>query len=91
VREVTVPTPDRRVGPRGDRRKNPRSGRRATDPHTNWRRLAWLIAAYGTYLSVRSLLVMMKNSLPDIVKRAVPEQVKASVKKLFRGGPIQPT
>jgi hypothetical protein len=86
----TVPTPDRRAAPRGDRRKNSRSGRRAADPHTNWRRLAWLFAAYATYLSMRSLPAAMKRSLPDTVKRAVPGSVKDSVRKMFRKGPIEP-
>jgi len=38
-----------------DRRKHSRSGRRATDPHVNWRRLAWLFGAYALCLSIRSL------------------------------------
>jgi hypothetical protein len=44
--------PERRVA---DRRKNSRGGRRRTDPRKNWRRLAWLFAAYATFLSLRSL------------------------------------
>jgi hypothetical protein len=51
----TVPTPDRRVAAGSDRRKHPRSGRRSTDPHVDWRRLAWLFGAYAAYLSIRSL------------------------------------
>jgi hypothetical protein len=39
----------------GDRRAYSRSGRRRSDPRTNWRRVAWLFAAYALYLSVRSL------------------------------------
>jgi len=44
--------------PRDRARRSPehsRSGRRTTDPHVNWRRVAWLFAAYAIYLSVRSL------------------------------------
>ena len=36
---------ERRQMDRGDRRKNSRGGRRTKDPHTNWRRIAWLFAA----------------------------------------------
>jgi hypothetical protein len=79
----TIPTSERRAAPRGDRRKHSRSGRRTGDPHTNWRRLAWLFAAYATYLSVRSLPVAMKKSLPETVKRSVPD----AVKKIFRRRP----
>jgi hypothetical protein len=68
--------------PHGDRRKNSRSGRRAADPHTNWRRLAWLFAAYAAFLSLRSLPLAMKNSVLD--------RVRAAVQKLFRREPIQP-
>jgi len=46
---------ERRRTARADRRRNPRSGRRTGDPHVNWRRVAWLCAAYAVYLSVRSL------------------------------------
>jgi hypothetical protein len=87
---MILPNSDRRRAPGGDRRKHSRSGRRAADPHTNWRRLAWLFAAYGAYLSIRSVPVAMKSSLPDTLKRAVPEQVKAGVRRLFGKGPIQP-
>jgi hypothetical protein len=52
---------ERRAGQQGDRRKHSRSGRRAGDPHVNWRRVAWLFAAYAAYLSVRSL--------PDTIRR----------------------
>jgi hypothetical protein len=76
VAQSTFPSPDRRGAPRGDRRKNSRSGRRADDPRTNWRRLAWLFAAYAVYLSVRSLPATMKKSLPD------------TLKKLFRRTPV---
>jgi len=48
-------TVERRQPDRHDRRRNSRSGRRATDPRTNWRRLAWLFAAYAVYVSIRSL------------------------------------
>jgi len=51
---------ERRAGAR-DRRRQSRSGRRASDPQTNWRRLAWLFAAYATYLSVRSLPAHVKR------------------------------
>jgi hypothetical protein len=90
VPETTRAIPERREAPRGDRRKNPRSGRRAGDPHTNWRRLAWLFAAYATYLSIRSLTATMKRSVPSTVKRAVPNNVKDGVRKMFRRGPTAP-
>ena len=88
--ETTTAIPERRGAPRGDRRKNSRSGRRATDPHTNWRRLAWLFAAYAAYLSIRSLTATMKRSVPSTVKRAVPDNVKDGVRKMFRRGPTTP-
>ena len=88
--ETTTAIPERRAAPRGDRRKNSRSGRRAGDPHTNWRRLAWLFAAYAAYLSVRSLTATMKRSVPNTVKRAVPDNVKDGVRKMFRRGPTTP-
>jgi len=50
-----LPSVERRDGTRADRRKNSRSGRRTTDPHFNWRRIAWMFAAYAAYVSVRSL------------------------------------
>ena len=50
-------------GSSGDRRKNPRSGRRDGDPRVNWRRLAWLFAAYAVYVSVRSLPATVKQIL----------------------------
>jgi len=90
VPETPIAVPERRAAPRGDRRKHSRSGRRAADPHTNWRRLAWLFAAYATYLSIRSLSATMKRSVPVTVKRAVPDGVKASVRRMFRRGPIEP-
>jgi hypothetical protein len=90
VPETTTAIPERRAAPRGDRRKNSRSGRRTGDPHTNWRRLAWLFAAYATYLSIRSLTARMKRSLPDTVKRAVPDNVKDGVRKILRRGPTTP-
>lgn len=46
---------ERRSIERNDRRKHSRSGRRTTDPRVNWRRIAWLFAAYAVYLSIRSL------------------------------------
>ena len=90
MHQTTAATPERRGGPLGDRRKKSRSGRRRGDPRTNWRRLAWLFAAYATYLSVRSLTATMKRSVPDTVKRAVPDNVKDSVRKIFRRGPTIP-
>jgi hypothetical protein len=86
----TTAIPERRGAPRGDRRKNSRSGRRAGDPRTNWRRLAWLFAAYAAYLSIRSLTATMKRSVPDTVKRAVPDNVKDGVRKIFGRGPTTP-
>ena len=70
-----IPVPDRRAPNRSDRRKHSRSGRRASDPRNNWRKIAWLFAAYAAYLSVRSL--------PEAVKHAVPATVDR-VKKLFK-------
>jgi hypothetical protein len=53
---VTATTPnERRAAARVDRRKHSRSGRRTDDPHTNWRRVAWLFGAYGAFLSIRSM------------------------------------
>ena len=74
VPATSAPVPDRRAN-RTDRRKNSRSGRRATDPRSNWRKVAWLFAAYAVYLSIRSL--------PSTVKTAVPKTVER-VKKLFK-------
>jgi hypothetical protein len=74
VPATSVPVPDRRAN-RTDRRKNSRSGRRATDPRSNWRKVAWLFAAYAVYLSIRSL--------PSTVKTAVPATVER-VKKLIK-------
>jgi hypothetical protein len=62
VAQTTIPVPDRRAtANNNDRRKHSRSGRRKTDPHTNWRRIAWLFAAYAAYLSIRSLPATVKN------------------------------
>jgi hypothetical protein len=52
-----------RRGWSGDRRKNSRSGRRDGDPRVNWRRVAWLFAAYAVLVSIRLL--------PTTVKRLV--------------------
>ncbi|HMF99085.1 MAG TPA: hypothetical protein VKE96_32515 [Vicinamibacterales bacterium] len=90
VVETTSQIPERRGTPSGDRRSNPRSGRRAADPHTNWRRIAWLFAAYATFLSIRSLPAAMTRSLPDTVKRAVPDRVRNSVRKVFGRDPVAP-
>jgi len=49
-----TPESERRQSGQADRRRNSRGGRRGSDPHFNWRRLAWLFAAYATYLSIRS-------------------------------------
>jgi hypothetical protein len=46
---------NRRQDVRGDRRRRSRGGRRDGDPHSNWRRVAWLFAAYALFISVRSL------------------------------------
>jgi len=51
----TVPMADRRAAGGGDRRKHSRSGRRSTDPHVDWRRLAWLFGAYAIFVSLRSI------------------------------------
>jgi hypothetical protein len=62
VSETTTPVPDRRSNVvNNDRRRNSRSGRRKTDPHTNWRRIAWLFALYAAYLSIRSLPSTVKT------------------------------
>src|SRR5260221_829944 len=76
--------PDRRAASRSDRRKYSRSGRRSQDPHTNWRRIAWLFAIYAIYLSIRALPDTMK-SLPDVVK-TLPD----TLKKMFRKEPTSP-
>jgi hypothetical protein len=60
VAELNLSSSDRRI-PGGDRRKRSRSGRRGSDPHVNWRRIAWLFAAYAAYLSVRSLPSTVRN------------------------------
>jgi hypothetical protein len=57
---------DRRAHGRNDRRRHSRNGRRDTDPHTNWRRLAWLFAGYATYLSFRSV--------PQAIRRFLDRQ-----------------
>jgi hypothetical protein len=55
-RTVTqTPATDRRAPNRNDRRRHSLNGRRNTDPHTQWRRLAWLFAGYAGYLSFRSV------------------------------------
>jgi hypothetical protein len=61
VVESQLSTPERRRAARGDRRRNSRSGRRMGDPHVNWRRVAWLCAAYAVYVSVRSLPATVKR------------------------------
>jgi hypothetical protein len=56
------PPVERRDPGQRDRRRNSRGGRRDNDPHFNWRRLAWLFAAYAMYLSIRAL--------PGTIRRA---------------------
>jgi hypothetical protein len=61
--------PDRR-GDGQDRRKQTRGGRRLADPRNStwrWRRLAWLFAAYGLYVGVRSLPAIVKR-WPDGIR-----------------------
>jgi hypothetical protein len=59
---------ERRRSEQTDRRKNSRGGRRRSDPHVNWRRLAWLFAVYATFLSVRSF----PSSIRRWFKRETP-------------------
>jgi len=61
--ETTTPVPERRTAVRTDRRKYSRSGRRGNDPHVNWRRLVWLFAGYGLFMSLRSLPSNLKKRL----------------------------
>jgi hypothetical protein len=68
VAEPNTPKAERRI-PGADRRKHPRNGRRTSDPHVNWRRIAWLFAAYALYLSVRSL--------PDTVHKLFKRTTRA--------------
>jgi len=90
VAETIPQRPERRRTPGADRRRNSRSGRRAADPHTNWRRVAWLFLAYATVLSIRSLPATMTRSLPGTVKRAVPDRVREAVKRMFGREPAAP-
>lgn len=62
VADTRVSSSERR-GASGDRRRNARSGRRAGDPRVNWRRIAWLFAAYAVYVSARSLPAKVKQLL----------------------------
>ena len=55
--------PERRSSTGTDRRRNPRSGRRTSDPRVNWRRVAWLFAAYAAYLSLRALPETLRRFL----------------------------
>ena len=52
---------ERRQPEHSDRRNNSRGGRRDGDPRVKWRRLAWLFAAYATYLSIRSLPATLRR------------------------------
>jgi hypothetical protein len=52
---VDTVSPERRTSVATDRRRRSRSGRRASDPRTNWRRVAWLFGAYAVWVSVRAL------------------------------------
>jgi hypothetical protein len=52
---------DRRAVERSDRRKHSRSGRRADDPRKDWRRFAWLFAAYAVYRTARSAPVLLRR------------------------------
>lgn len=52
---------ERRTVVRNDRRAHSRSGRRDEDPHTNWRRIAWLFGGYALYLSARALPTAVKR------------------------------
>jgi len=63
--ETTTSRPERRAAVRTDRRKYSRSGRRDDDPHVNWRRLAWLFAGYGLFMSLRSLPSTVRKKLFD--------------------------
>jgi len=61
--ETSTSTPERRSAVRTDRRKHSRSGRRDDDPHVNWRRLVWLFAGYGLFMSLRSLPSTVRKKL----------------------------
>lgn len=63
-----VVSPDRRDRPRTDRRKMSRNGRRASDPRVNWRKIAWLFAGYGLFMSIRSL----PSTIRKLFKRQTP-------------------
>jgi hypothetical protein len=54
---------DRRHARVFDRRRHSRNGRRRSDPRSHWRRLAWLLAAYAAYVSLRWL--------PENVRRLI--------------------
>jgi hypothetical protein len=54
-------TAERRMEQVHDRRRHSRGGRRDNDPRTNWRRVAWLFAAYAAYVSIRSLPANVKT------------------------------
>jgi hypothetical protein len=64
VADVEHPTIERRKSQDNDRRRHSRSGRRKTDPHTSawrWRRITWLFAAYGAFMSVRAVPATLKR------------------------------
>jgi len=69
--EDTTPPLERRGAARTDRRRHSRSGRRDDDPRVNWRRWAWLFAAYALFMSLRSMPAAAKKKLFDRSK-AVP-------------------
>jgi hypothetical protein len=54
---------ERRHAGVGDRRKQSRNGRRGSEPRRNWRRAAWLFAAYVAYVCLRAL--------PDGIRRYI--------------------
>ena len=74
----TPPVTERRLSNRNDRRAHSRSGRRSTDPRMNWRRIAWLFAAYAAYLSVRSLSATVRNAVPAKLKKLFKREETAA-------------
>ena len=74
----TPPVTERRLSNRNDRRAHSRSGRRSTDPRMNWRRIAWLFAAYAAYLSVRSLSATVRDAVPAKLKKLFKREETAA-------------